>query len=367
MLADWTAMPKPNRHRNRSKNDGATDSSRDLSAALSDKQFHHNNNTTPAVACASINVCLDRSPPPTPLSIEQTEEAARTCSATDNVDNITSRPQDAPPSSLSPVYTPPAAAAHDRARMTVAEAEEKEAEELKQSLSEMVLVKTNKILVSSSSAASTTTLDYSVDGMFMLPPADPGGSNTNPSSSSIAVVVDPFARERQKRLLPSNTVSVGGAGSFEGRLTDASSEDERSTEQQPQQQQRRQNHQQTLHLPTVSQHQEEMCHTLIRDLNKYGVCVLDEFLGEERGQQVLSEVVTMYSAGKFRDGQLVQAPTKAGEIRDQKHIRGDKITWIGGREPGCSNIGFLINQVSFCFLSKQSECARSKQAKLNAY
>lgn len=57
----------------------------------------------------------------------------------------------------------------------------------------------------------------------------------------------------------------------------------------------------------------------------------------------------MYSAGKFKDGQLVQPTTASGSVsavRDQKHIRGDKITWIGGREPGCSNIGHLINQVS---------------------
>lgn len=136
----------------------------------------------------------------------------------------------------------------------------------------------------------------------------------------MSAMEDPFARERQKRLLPSNTVTLD-AGSFEGRSE--------------------------LPLPVhhLPPHHEEMCHTLIRDLNKYGVCVLDEFLGEERGQKVLSEVVTMYSAGKFKDGQLVQPSTKTGEIRDLKHIRGDKITWIGGREPGCSNIGYLINQV----------------------
>lgn len=31
--------------------------------------------------------------------------------------------------------------------------------------------------------------------------------------------------------------------------------------------------------------------------------------------------------------------------KDLKHIRGDKITWIDGKEPECSNMGFLINQV----------------------
>jgi len=45
---------------------------------------------------------------------------------------------------------------------------------------------------------------------------------------------------------------------------------------------------------------EEMCCSLIRDLNEYGVCVLDNFLGEQKGMKVLGEVKTMYSAGLFK-------------------------------------------------------------------
>lgn len=45
---------------------------------------------------------------------------------------------------------------------------------------------------------------------------------------------------------------------------------------------------------------EDMCTNLIRDMNEYGVCVLDNFIGEERGLKVLQEVKTMYSAGYFR-------------------------------------------------------------------
>lgn len=43
-----------------------------------------------------------------------------------------------------------------------------------------------------------------------------------------------------------------------------------------------------------------MCHNLISDLNSYGVCVLDSFVGEQRGLKVLSEVKEMYTAGKFK-------------------------------------------------------------------
>ncbi|XP_035894485.1 uncharacterized protein LOC118504296 [Anopheles stephensi] len=86
---------------------------------------------------------------------------------------------------------------------------------------------------------------------------------------------------------------------------------------------------------------DEACHSLIRDMNEYGVCVLDNFLGQERGLQVLDEVTGMYSSGVFRDGQLVS--NRVGN--NLRHIRGDKITWIGGKEPGCSSIGYLINRV----------------------
>jgi hypothetical protein len=43
------------------------------------------------------------------------------------------------------------------------------------------------------------------------------------------------------------------------------------------------------------------CH-LIRDLNEYGVCVMDNFLGDERGLNVLCEVKSMYAAGLFKVG-----------------------------------------------------------------
>lgn len=43
-----------------------------------------------------------------------------------------------------------------------------------------------------------------------------------------------------------------------------------------------------------------MCNNLVRDMNEYGVCVLDNFIGQEKGLQVLQEVKSMYSAGYFK-------------------------------------------------------------------
>ena len=87
---------------------------------------------------------------------------------------------------------------------------------------------------------------------------------------------------------------------------------------------------------------EDICRNVIRDMDEYGVCVVDNFLGAEKGMTVLNEVLNMYSAGMFKDGQLVS--NKAG-ANDLKTIRGDQITWLDGKEKQCKNIGMLISQV----------------------
>lgn len=96
-------------------------------------------------------------------------------------------------------------------------------------------------------------------------------------------------------------------------------------------------------------------------MNEYGVCVLDNFIGEVKGLQVLQEVKSMYTAGFFQvtnewsevepsmtkcvyfsqDGQLVASKDKSSN----KNIRGDKIMWIDGDESGVRSIKFLMNQV----------------------
>lgn len=44
----------------------------------------------------------------------------------------------------------------------------------------------------------------------------------------------------------------------------------------------------------------QVCQRVISDMTEYGVCVLDNFLGKERGHSVLSEVLDMYKTGIFR-------------------------------------------------------------------
>ncbi|XP_075982780.1 HIF prolyl hydroxylase isoform X2 [Anticarsia gemmatalis] len=85
----------------------------------------------------------------------------------------------------------------------------------------------------------------------------------------------------------------------------------------------------------------EICHRVISDMTQYGVCVLNNFLGKERGLLVLKEVLDMYRSGIFTRGQLVSNPSST----EAQTIRSDLITWIDGKEPNCCNIRQLISQV----------------------
>ncbi|XP_049500973.1 egl nine homolog 1 isoform X4 [Panthera uncia] len=75
-------------------------------------------------------------------------------------------------------------------------------------------------------------------------------------------------------------------------------------------------------------------------MNKHGICVVDDFLGMETGQQIGDEVRALHDTGKFTDGQLVSQKSDSS-----KDIRGDKITWIEGKEPGCETIGRLMSSM----------------------
>lgn len=81
---------------------------------------------------------------------------------------------------------------------------------------------------------------------------------------------------------------------------------------------------------------------IIDDMNTYGVCVIDNLLGEARGSAILNEVQRMYSTGAFTDGQLVKGSGNTEGPSASQLIRGDKITWVDGQEPHCRNIAVLM-------------------------
>lgn len=84
----------------------------------------------------------------------------------------------------------------------------------------------------------------------------------------------------------------------------------------------------------------QMCHFVVRDLEKYGICVVDNFMGKERAEALHSSVVSMYDSGVFVDGETVSST-----VESTRNIRGDKITWIDGTEKNSADIAYLISTV----------------------
>lgn len=75
-------------------------------------------------------------------------------------------------------------------------------------------------------------------------------------------------------------------------------------------------------------------------MSKHGICVVDNFLGADTGLGILENVKALHKTGRFTDGQLVSQKSDSS-----KDIRGDKITWIEGREAGCEKIRFLMGRM----------------------
>lgn len=84
----------------------------------------------------------------------------------------------------------------------------------------------------------------------------------------------------------------------------------------------------------------QICLQVVNDMNLYGICVIDNFLGEAQGDSILNEVKSLYEYGIFQEGQLVRKVNRPRTLTQT--IRSDKIVWIDGSESQCGNIGFLI-------------------------
>uniref|UniRef100_A0A8C4N5K2 hypoxia-inducible factor-proline dioxygenase n=1 Tax=Eptatretus burgeri TaxID=7764 RepID=A0A8C4N5K2_EPTBU len=80
-------------------------------------------------------------------------------------------------------------------------------------------------------------------------------------------------------------------------------------------------------------------HYIAPCLMKHGICVLDGFVGDELGDAVLGEVRVLQQDGRLCDGQLVSRRP------DSSVVRGDKITWVEGREAGCKAIAVLLARI----------------------
>ena len=77
---------------------------------------------------------------------------------------------------------------------------------------------------------------------------------------------------------------------------------------------------------------------LIDHLNKYGACVIDDFLGESRGEDILEEVKTLWSSDVFREGQH----SSSSDNTTSDRYRSDRIIWTDGVKPHCPSIKSLM-------------------------
>ena len=79
---------------------------------------------------------------------------------------------------------------------------------------------------------------------------------------------------------------------------------------------------------------------VIEHLNKFGACVIDDFLGHLKCLDILDEVNGLQSADVFTEGQLASmSPAPNTQFRN------DKITWTDGIDPPCPSIKHLIRYV----------------------
>lgn len=84
----------------------------------------------------------------------------------------------------------------------------------------------------------------------------------------------------------------------------------------------------------------QMCQFVVRDLEKYGICVVDNFMGAERAASIHHSVSSMYHSGVFVEGETVRSTSETTQ-----NIRSDKIAWVDGTEKNCVDIAFLISTV----------------------
>lgn len=84
----------------------------------------------------------------------------------------------------------------------------------------------------------------------------------------------------------------------------------------------------------------QICQFVVRDLEKYGICVVDNFMGKDRAESIYRSVVSMYHSGVFVEGETVSS-----SLDTTKKVRSDKITWVDGSENNCENIAHLISTI----------------------
>ena len=103
----------------------------------------------------------------------------------------------------------------------------------------------------------------------------------------------------------------------------------------------------------------DICQRVGRDLEKYGICVVDNFMGKERAESIHRSVVKMYHSGVFVEGETVglnssiTSSTHTYSNTATQNVRSDRITWVDGSESNCAHIAFLIATVDTIIMNFQ--------------
>lgn len=77
----------------------------------------------------------------------------------------------------------------------------------------------------------------------------------------------------------------------------------------------------------------------LKCLTKFGICVVDNYMGTKAGSGILQEVQSLELMGLFEDGQLIT------QADDTKAIRGDKIMWVEREDEKRVHISSLIRRL----------------------
>lgn len=91
---------------------------------------------------------------------------------------------------------------------------------------------------------------------------------------------------------------------------------------------------------------------LIEHMTQFGICVIDNFLGIDKGRAIFNEVEQLYSSKKYSNGSLVNdrfaynKNDNSSSSADPGAIRNDRVIWVNGKEQFCSQINNLIQTLS---------------------
>ena len=100
----------------------------------------------------------------------------------------------------------------------------------------------------------------------------------------------------------------------------------------------------TKNGPSPQEWMSQTCQHVIGDLQKYGICVLDNFMGKERAESIHRSVVNMYKTGVFVEGKTVGL-NNVENPGLTKNVRSDQIAWVDGSENNCKDIAHLVATV----------------------